>query len=114
MVAIHVGYYAGLFLAAAIFCVPVLLLAKAIAYRLTGNDERPIVVQVISIVISGALAAAWAGAHASMFADPNSQPLSAALIFVVVAGSAALFTVHAVGLIVVGSFGQLLSVIRGK
>ena len=114
MTAINIGYYAGLFLAAAIFCYPVWLLAKAVSYRLTKSDERPITVNVISIVIAGALAAAWGGTHASMFADANSQPLSAELIFIVIAGSAALFAVHLFGLFLIGSYGALLSGIRGK
>lgn len=114
MSAFSVGYFAGLFLAAAIFCYPVWLLAKAVAYRLTKSDERPMVVNVISFLIAGALAAAWGSAHASMFADLNSQPLSVELIFTVVAGSAVLFALNAFGIVLMGSYAALLSGIRGK
>jgi hypothetical protein len=114
MTTLRVGFYAGLFLAIAIFCIPVWLLAKAIVYRLTKSDDRPVLTNAASVVIAGTLAALWGSFHASMFADANSQPLPAELIFVVIAGSAALFAVHLFGLFLIGSYGALLSGIRGK
>jgi len=110
----EVGFFAGVFVLGVIVSYPVWRLAQALAYRFTKHEDRELLVQLIFIPIMGALAAAWAWPHASMFADVHSQSTTTEILFMALAGSAALMISSLIGRGILGVFEFLLAAIRGS
>jgi hypothetical protein len=70
------------------FSIPMWKLSKAIVYRFTKSDDRLRLTQFSFIVLTGALAIAWAKLNPEMFDGKEAESYLVDLIFIVLTGSA--------------------------